>query len=398
MVAMIDAVLVCSSYSSKAAVKIAKSTPSIRRYVTVSLEGFLSGQITELGQRAVVAFIDSRMAESIEKEFGRALNDIILSDAIPVAIVQLEGSELSSMLYESEHSVSVYCKDFEKESDSISEELNKLLNNWVPRRGTKNDASRYSDLFQATLWVAIAFIPLLALTALHDPIEDALETRFSHDFAWKVHLFLVLIALFLVSFVYLKTGLDFALKQGERRLSEEEDYSRRLRRIITTKDSGEPGDAGLSETGHRQVDVIEHMLVNLEDIKQYYTWSHKQAQSSFWLAISACVAGFIFLVAATLAALLFNSGWESSAIPAIGGAITELIAATALLVYRHSLSQLNYYHEALHEDERFLSSINLVDKLSSQESRDNAISKIIDSELGMNLEFVRRNKSDNQEK
>ena len=42
--------------------------------------------------------------------------------------------------------------------------------------------------------------------------------------------------------------------------------------------------------------------------------------------------------------------------PAVGGAITEVIAGTALIVYRNSLSQLNHYHKALHEDERFLSS------------------------------------------
>ena len=179
---------------------------------------------------------------------------------------------------------------------------------------------------------------------------------------------------------------------------DEEDYSKRLRSIVTTTDSEESGNTGLSATGQKQVDAIERMLVNLEDIKQYYTWSHKQAQSSFWLAVSACIAGFVFLIVATFAALLFNNGWEYTFIPAISGAITELIAATALLVYKHSLSQLNYYHEALHEDERFLSSINLVDRLSSQEDRDSAVSKIIDSELDMNLEFVRKKEPDNQEK
>ena len=164
MDAMIDAVLVCSSNSSNAAVKIAKSTPSIRRYVTVSLEGFLSGQIIELGQRAVIAFIDSEIAESIEIEFVKALNDIIVSDAIPVAIAQLNGSELPGMLYESEHSVCVYCNDFETESDCISEEINKLLENCGSRSDIGINANRSSKTLQCFWDYLLVLIDILFLS------------------------------------------------------------------------------------------------------------------------------------------------------------------------------------------------------------------------------------------
>ena len=82
-----------------------------------------------------------------------------------------------------------------------------------------------------------------------------------------------------------------------------------------------------------------------------------------------------------------------SIIPAIGGVITELIAGTALVVYRNSLSQLNHYHKALHEDERFLSSVTLLGKFSSVEAQDDMLREIIRSEIQMNLAELQENEN-----
>lgn len=82
----------------------------------------------------------------------------------------------------------------------------------------------------------------------------------------------------------------------------------------------------------------------------------------------------------------FKLSYQISIIPAIGGVITELIAGTALVVYRSSLAQLNHYHKALHEDERFLSSVNLLGKFTEDEMRDNMLQEIIRSEIQMNLD------------
>ena len=48
--------------------------------------------------------------------------------------------------------------------------------------------------------------------------------------------------------------------------------------------------------------------------------------------------------------------------------------------------QLNHYHKALHEDERFLSSVNLLGKFTIDEMRDNMLQEIIRSEIQMNLD------------
>lgn len=53
---------------------------------------------------------------------------------------------------------------------------------------------------------------------------------------------------------------------------------------------------------------------------------------------------------------------------------------------------MNHYHRALHEDERFLSSVNLLGKFSTDEKRDEMLQEIIKNEMQMNLEEVRSEK------
>ena len=55
--------------------------------------------------------------------------------------------------------------------------------------------------------------------------------------------------------------------------------------------------------------------------------------------------------------------------------------------------QLNHYHKALHEDERFLSSVNLLGKFSSVEAQDDMLREIIRSEIQMNLAELQENEN-----
>lgn len=134
-------------------------------------------------------------------------------------------------------------------------------------------------------------------------------------------------------------------------------------------------------------------MINLEDIKEFYTWSQKQAKASFILAVAMCIFGFILMIGAVMLPVVFRLSFEMSIIPAIGGVITELIAGTALVVYRNSLSQLNHYHKALHEDERFLSGVNLLGKFSTVEAQDDMLREIIRSEIQMNLAGLQENEN-----
>lgn len=193
-----------------------------------------------------------------------------------------------------------------------------------------------------------------------------------------------------ISFAFgtLLTSYFSIMKRRHHEDNEEEieSYSRRLKRAIVLEDVKNESQSNYeSEEKKKEIDALGRMMINLEDIKEFYTWSQKQAKASFVLAVSMCVLGFVLMIIAIVLPIIFSLSFQMSIIPAVGGIITELIAGTALVVYRNSLVQLNHYHKALHEDERFLSSVNLLGKFSTVESQDDMLREIIRSEIQMNL-------------
>ena len=204
------------------------------------------------------------------------------------------------------------------------------------------------------------------------------------------------IASVMLAFVALLTSYLSIMKRRWQEDDEEEleSYSRRLKRAIVPEEiKQEEKKSSGNEGKKKEIDALERMMINLEDIKEFYTWSQKQAKASFILAVIMCIFGFGLMIVAILIPIVFRLSFQMSIIPAIGGVITELIAGTALVVYRNSLSQLNHYHKALHEDERFLSSVNLLGKFSSVEAQDDMLREIIRSEIQMNLAELQENKN-----
>lgn len=226
--------------------------------------------------------------------------------------------------------------------------------------------------------------------------------------------FTIFITSFLVSMVIAMMTTTYVITMRQRNsIQEKEDaeqYSRKLKETITNDDSDmkvsseyrntqcNQNDIKLNERGDMlrgsEINALGRMLINLEDIKEFYTWSQKQAKDSFILAVVMCIGGFSMIVVAILLSMFFGLGIEAAIIPAIGGAISEVVAGTSLFVYKSSLIQLNHYHKALHEDERFLSSVNLISQFSSSEMQDEMLKEIIQSEIQMNLSNVSVNETD----
>lgn len=193
----------------------------------------------------------------------------------------------------------------------------------------------------------------------------------------------------------------FETNDNAKEIEEARLYQKKLNQIIRTQNNGMdiaqivdtecggPEDDTKNNIGEFQlqqsIDVLRLMVINLENINKFYHWSQKQAKSSFVFAIVMCVAGFLLIASAIVLSFLLKISDTALIISVVGGAITELISATSLLVYRTSLKQLNYYHKALHEDERFLSSINLIDKFKSPKNYDEMLKEIIRSEIQLNI-------------
>ena len=104
------------------------------------------------------------------------------------------------------------------------------------------------------------------------------------------------------------------------------------------------------------------MTYNLIALYRNINWGQRQAKVAFVFGIVFSICGLVvYCLPLILHKDFSNPDVASSVIsPLVGGTISELIAATAMLIYSKSIKQLNYYHKALHENERFLSCINII--------------------------------------
>ena len=127
-------------------------------------------------------------------------------------------------------------------------------------------------------------------------------------------------------------------------------------------------------------DIIELMIANMKEINEYYVLSKRMTRQSFILAVCMCIGGFMIISVSVAFILINNLEAKEAIIPVISGAVIEAIAATTLIVYKKSLEQLNRYYDALHNNEIFLSSVNLVSKIST-DRRDQMYEYIIKTKL-----------------
>lgn len=132
-----------------------------------------------------------------------------------------------------------------------------------------------------------------------------------------------------------------------------------------------------SNIDEENVDILGLMLHNLKEIGEFYVLTKEQAKKSFHLSVGMCVAGFVLFAGASVLSLVWKENLFAL-LTALGGVVVEVIAGTSLLVYRKSLEQLNYYYSSLHNNERFLSLINISSKTNC---KDELLTKIVDSEL-----------------
>lgn len=126
-------------------------------------------------------------------------------------------------------------------------------------------------------------------------------------------------------------------------------------------------------------DILAEMLKNHIEIKEYFRISKNQSKFSFYFSIISSVIGIIVVIIAASGMIVFKN-LGISIIAAVSGAITEIISGIVLWIHNKSALQLNYYYDSLHENEKFLSALNIADKLS-EEKRENMYMEIIKKQI-----------------
>lgn len=112
-------------------------------------------------------------------------------------------------------------------------------------------------------------------------------------------------------------------------------------------------------------DVFKLLYKNVRESTEYYIISKRQANKSFILAIVSCVLGVIVYICGFLIVAFWDK--NITLLTTISGTVVELIASLSFWMYSKSLKQLNEYHRRLSSTEKYLTAIQMADKLESPE-------------------------------
>ena len=183
------------------------------------------------------------------------------------------------------------------------------------------------------------------------------------------------------------------------RTGKKDDYLGKLTKIVNARNEeiaqqlssesnpsrGSSRGGSTSGNAKEPANALSIILLNLENMEGYYTWSKTQAIIIFCVAVAACVFGIVMIALAFAYSVTGKIALDKTILTTIGGLVTELFAGTTLIVYKSSLKQLNYYHKSLHEDQRFLSSVDLLCRFSNDKNRDKMLQTIICSSMQISI-------------
>lgn len=132
------------------------------------------------------------------------------------------------------------------------------------------------------------------------------------------------------------------------------------------------------------IDILKWMKFNMKEINDLIIMSKFQTKRAFVIAIISFFYGLLLFGAAVFRAVIVPSSTDAIYL-SICGVITEFLSGSSMVIYNKAQDQLNNYYCSLHENERFLSAVKIVEYIT-RENRDNAIEGIIQQQMGGSAE------------
>jgi len=111
-------------------------------------------------------------------------------------------------------------------------------------------------------------------------------------------------------------------------------------------------------------DVVTLMINNVSELREYYVISKRQANRAFSSTLIICILGFIVFVAGIVVNVL--STQDVIVYTTISGCIIEVISGLFFWLYKSTNTQLNLYHERLGATEKYLTAMQLAEKMSPE--------------------------------
>jgi len=182
----------------------------------------------------------------------------------------------------------------------------------------------------------------------------------------------------IVSVVFAITGMALSILPKKKETNDIEDELNNVMSAFATSEAGTK-TAGIPSNPKEQ-SILKLMMYNMKVIKVFYSTVLDEVRKSFTLTSISFIVGFLLFGAAFTISMVKDSSTVSVLVPAISGAIVELLSGTSLIMYKKSQEQLNVFYKFLHENERFLSAVKIAESITP-ENRDKAYSDIIQSQI-----------------
>lgn len=142
-------------------------------------------------------------------------------------------------------------------------------------------------------------------------------------------------------------------------------------------------------------DVFKLLYKNVRESTEYYIISKRQANKSFTLAIISCVFGVIIYICGFIIVAILDK--DITFFTTIAGTVVELIAGLSFWVYNKCIKQLNEYHKRLNSTEKYLTSIQMADKMN-ENGREEMYKWLIQNVMLLDLDYykIKQNKSNDK--
>lgn len=123
--------------------------------------------------------------------------------------------------------------------------------------------------------------------------------------------------------------------------------------------------AGIQMSSTESDNVLELMLKNVKELREYYVISKQQARKSFSAALFICFFGIVIYVLGIGSYIFFDK--DISIISIISGTVVEVIAGLFFWLYREATNQLAIYHQRLGSTEKYLTVIQIIKEMPESE-------------------------------
>lgn len=246
--------------------------------------------------------------------------------------------------------------------------------------------SRYKS--RSNTWIIIIIITLLLLSAMysamyilfnqtpHPPSVNAAQASAS-DYTW-----LYIIAIMLIYVIGITVSL-MVYRKGKRQYQQQiEDLDRSSEQLLQGLSRG----VGVDNYGRIQI------LLN--QMKGYYIFAIRQAIVSSIVSVACIIIGVVIMAIFVITAFFFKSNNISlSYLTGILAAITELIGGLAFTFNSQASKKMDRYFEGLKELQNRILAVDLLDRYSDEDKRQQALDRI----MGSLIDDKSKNKEDTKQ-